>query len=636
MKEIYLDELTGCYNRRFLLYWVDNEIKRSNRYTTKFALMLIDIDNFRDINNNFGHLEGDRVLIELTEFLRGNIREVDSLVRYGGDEFIVLMPNTDTKGVVESAQRLLNNLNKAEIVNHKVLCSIGFSVFPDDGTTVEAIINQADNLLYQAKKQGKNRLGLKQKVIRKLQIPSPVTIGREDEATWCLTQLKEYNTIFVAGEVGIGKTRFALEIRDRLNTQIMLRGNAYAALSSVPYHPFKNMFNELINRDFALVQRVFKQIPEIYQAEVMKLLPSEGILKSSEVEGLDKYRLYNAVSEFILKMAEMASPNITILLVDDLHWIDRPSCELFDFLIRSIKNDIKIFGTYRVEEIKDSQFAEFLGMWAREKFYTQINLLPLNEKQTDQMLEAIMGSVPLTAAKFIYHESGGNPFYIEEILRELDRQRRLYWNGREWVFVKHPEVSIPRSIEETIKRKLKFLDPEMREFLEIAAVFGQEFVADIIALASKRNVGEILHAIDELRRLGFIKERVGENFFFSEDIVRQTVYHNIPRADLMHYHKLVGETIENFYHGSITNYVEQLAMHFTIANDTQKALDYSKKAALKAKGNYAHSLAINFFENALKYEDNLEEIFKIRFSLAEIKFLIGEYKQAIQDLNTCL
>lgn len=636
MKEIYLDELTGCYNRRFLRYWIDNEIKRANRYSTKFALILLDIDNFRDINNNFGHLEGDRALIEFTEFLRKNVREVDSLVRYGGDEFIILVPNTDTKGTIELTQRIFSNLNETNILDHKIRCSIGFSVFPDDGTSAEAIINHADNLMYQAKKQGKNRIGVKQKIIRKLQIPSPVTVGREDEAHWCLTQLKEYNTIFVAGEIGVGKTRLVLDIKDRLNTEIILRGNAYAALSSVPYHPFKNMFSELINKHFALVQRVFKQIPEIYQAEVMKLMPAEGILKAVQIEGLDKYRLYNAVTEFILKMSHMGSPNITMLLLDDLHWMDRPSCELLDFVIRSIKNNIKIFGTYRVEEIKASHFTEFLGIWAREKFYTQISVSPLNEKQSFQLLEAIMGSTPQSAAKFIYHESGGNPFYIEEIVRELERQKKLYWNGREWVFLKQLEVTIPRSIEETIKRKLKFLDPEIRQFLEIAAVFGQEFVADIIAMASKRNVGEILHAIDVLRRSGFVKERPGENFFFSEDIVRQIVYKNIERADLMHYHRLVGETIENFYRGSIPNYFEQLALHFTYANDAQKALDYSKKAAVKAKGNYAHNLAIKFFENALKYEDDIEEIFNIKFALAEIHSLTGSYKKAIEELNTCL
>lgn len=636
MRKIYFDELTGCYNRRFLRYWIDNEIKRANRFSTKFALILLDIDDFRHINNNFGHLEGDKVLIAFSEFLRSSIREVDSLVRYGGDEFIILMPNTNEKGTIELAQRIVNNLNENKIVNHSIFCSIGFAVFPEDGTTDEVLISQADSLMYQAKKQGKNRVGTRGEVVRKLQIPSPVTVGREDEAKWCLGQMKDYSTVFIAGEAGIGKTRLVFEIKDLFETQIILRGNAYAALASVPYHPFKNMFNELVNQDFGLIQRIFKQLPEIHQSEIMKILPAEGFMKSAPGEGLDKFRLYNAVTEFILTLSNFLSPTVTIVLVDDLHWLDRPSCELLDFLIRSAKDSVKIFGTYRVEEIKSAHVSNLLNIWAREKLYTQLMLSPLNEVQTRQLLRSIMGNIPQVASKYIYQESGGNPFYVEEIVRELEREKKIYWNGNEWMFVKNLAVNIPSSIEGTIQRKLSFLDQEIENFLKVAAVYGQEFVPEIIAIASNRNVGQILDAIDELCRLGFIKESSPDHFFFSEDIVRQIVYNGISRRDLMLYHRAVGETIETFHQNVLANFYEQLATHFTIANDPHKALLYSKKAAKKAEDNYAHSVAIKFFENALKYEDDIEEIFKMKFSLAEIYFLTGEYKKAIQQLNVCL
>ena len=140
MKEIYIDDLTGCYNRRFLYYWIENEIKRATRFGTKFTLILLDMDDFRDINNNFGHSEGDKVLIEFSSFLQTNIREVDNLVRYGGDEFLILMPNTDEKGAIELAQRILNNLNEIKILGYQICCSIGFSVFPDDGTIAECYL----------------------------------------------------------------------------------------------------------------------------------------------------------------------------------------------------------------------------------------------------------------------------------------------------------------------------------------------------------------------------------------------------------------------------------------------------------------------------------------------------------------
>ncbi len=636
MKEIYYDELTGVYNRKFLYYWIDNEIKRANRFATKFALLLLDIDNFRDINNTYGHLEGDKVLIEFTRFLRSSVREVDSLVRYGGDEFIILVPNTDMKGILDLAQRIIVNLNSLKMIGHTILCSIGFAIFPDDGMTIETLISKADNLMYQAKKEGKNQIGLKPEVVKKLIIPSPVTIGREDEANWCLSKLKEYKTIFIAGEAGIGKTRLTHEIKNRFMKASIMRGNSYAALSSVPYHPFKNLFRGLVTDEFTVVQEILKKMPLTQRSEVMKFFPDESALKTTMVDDLDKYSLFNSISLFFMNMAQSLSPLTIILLIDDLHWTDRSSCELLDFLMRNIKENVYIFGTYRVEEIKQSQISEFFGLWAREKLYTQLALSPLNQNQLSKLLEAMMGTVPPALARFVYQQGGGNPFYTEEIMRELERQKKIYWNGKEWVFMHKEGFVIPSSIEETILRKLNLLDRSISQFLEIAAVFGQEFNAEFLALVSKRNVGEVLDALDELTRTGLIKERARDIFFFSEDIVRQIAYHSISRADSAKLHRDVGAAIESYYHTNLPEYYEQLTEHFSRATDVSKILHYSELAALKARDHYAHKVAIKFYEHCLHYEDNIEKIYRIKFAIAEIAHYAGEYKLAMENLLTCL
>ncbi|MGB9721129.1 MAG: diguanylate cyclase [bacterium] len=635
MREIYYDELTGIYNRRFLYYWVDNEIKRANRFATKFGLIVIDLDDFRNINNNYGHLEGDKVLIEISNFLKKTVREVDNLVRYGGDEFIVLVPNTDEHGILDLAQRILTSLNQISIIGHKISCSIGCAVYPDDGTNIEALINYADGLMYQAKKDGKNRIGQKAEITKKLEFPVKTTIGREEELNWCLRQLKEYKTIFISGVAGVGKTRLALEVKKLFPECLYFKGNSYAALASVPYHPFRNMFKEFVNQDFALIQRVLKQIPEVFRQEIMKLLPEDKAV-STKIEELDKYRLFDSINLFFKTLTELLSPRAAILLIDDLHWTDRSSCELLDFLIRSPHNNFTILGTYRTEEIKAAPINDFFGIWARENLYSQLELSPLNEAQTFKLLEMIMGCVAQSTAKFIYRLSGGNPFYTEEILRELERQNKIFYNGKEWIFIFDKELKIPQSIEATILRKIQFVDSETKVFLEICAVYGQEFNDEIIALCAQKNVGETMDAIDRLLKLGFVKERGADIFFFGEDIVRQIVYRNINRADLTKYHRQTGEAIEKYFHSNLPTYYEILAHHFILANDPVKALFYSKQAGTKCKESYAHKQAVEFFISALKFEDNLDEIFKIKFSLSEIYYLMGENERAIDHLNACL
>jgi len=98
----------------------------------------------------------------------------------------------------------------------------------------------------------------------------------------------------------------------------------------------------------------------------------------------------------------------------------------------------------------------------------------------------------------------------------------------------------------------------------------------------------------------------------------------------------VGEAIDTAFHGSISDYYEELVNHFTYARNVPKTLDYSKKAALKARDNYAHTLALQFYETALKYEDNIEQIFQINLALADIHISIGHYSRALDLLRKCL
>ncbi|UCF70588.1 MAG: diguanylate cyclase [candidate division WOR-3 bacterium] len=636
MKGIYRDDMTNCHNRRYMYHWIENEIRRARRFGTKFALMLIDIDDFRAINNTYGHLEGDRILVKFAEFLRNNIREVDGIVRYGGDEFIVLMPNSTSNGATELGRRIIDALSRTELRTHRVQCSIGFSVFPDDGMKADGLVSHADSLMRQAKGAGKNRVCAKSEAVKKFRIPSPVFVGRDDETNWCLSQLKDHDTIFVAGDVGVGKTRLVMDINERLYAQIFLQGNAYEALSTVAYHPFKNMFAELMHKDSSLVEQTFKRLPPIHQSELMKLLPPSALLRAEHSEELDKFRLFHAISDFLSLLAESVYPATTIIFVDDLHWSDRPSIELLDFAMRSLKHNLKIFGTYRIVGKKNLPFSTYWSAWTKERLCAQITLSPLNETQTNTLLQAIMGTVPPTMAKQVFRESGGNPYFIEEILLEYERRGRLQWDGREWRVLRRDTGSFPSTTEGRIKGKLKWLDPELRSFLEIAAAYGQEFAPEVVATASKRNVGQILEALDELCRAGYLKNRHTGTYFFTEDIVRQVVHRNIMRANVPGYHEAVGEAIESVFHDDISSHYEELANHFALAKDAPRALIYSKKAAQKARDHYAHGLAVKFYERALKYEDDIEQAFEIELALAEINTTIGNYKKALAQLNACL
>jgi diguanylate cyclase (GGDEF)-like protein/PAS domain S-box-containing protein len=155
------DSLTGLPNRVLFADRIANTIATAKRYKRGFAVMYLDLDYFKNINDTHGHLVGDEVLKGVAERLRSTLRESDTVARFGGDEFVILEPVVD--GPTDSAdlaRKLHNALQEplmAHGVEHNVRASIGIALFPNDATTIDGLMEAADGALYQAKREGRNR-----------------------------------------------------------------------------------------------------------------------------------------------------------------------------------------------------------------------------------------------------------------------------------------------------------------------------------------------------------------------------------------------------------------------------------------------------------------------------------------------
>ncbi len=151
----HYDQLTNIPNRYLLLDRLAHLITQAKRNEHRFALLFIDIDKFKNFNDNNGHTFGDHVLIEVALRLKNSIRDSDTLARFGGDEFIILLENiSDKKAATIMTKTLEKALQKEFIVddeNIAIHCSIGIAMFPDDGTTAEKLIMTADKAMYLTK-----------------------------------------------------------------------------------------------------------------------------------------------------------------------------------------------------------------------------------------------------------------------------------------------------------------------------------------------------------------------------------------------------------------------------------------------------------------------------------------------------
>ena len=160
-----LDQLTGLYNRRVLNELLPLELARAKRYRLPLAVMMIDLDDFKTTNDTHGHLVGDALLTKIGKILRENTRISDTAIRYGGDEFLVIMPHTNAQQAAIVAEKILKKTARAEIQlldgsQIGVSISIGLGTFPQSGSENEKdLLEIADQNLYQAKQSGKGRIG---------------------------------------------------------------------------------------------------------------------------------------------------------------------------------------------------------------------------------------------------------------------------------------------------------------------------------------------------------------------------------------------------------------------------------------------------------------------------------------------
>jgi len=148
-----LDGLTGVYNHRYLHEILDRELMRARRYPQSLSLIMVDVDNFKKYNDTNGHMAGDELLKGLTNLFVRSLRNLDMVFRYGGEEFCILLIETNKDGARLAAERLLNLVR----LSLPTTISMGIAEFPTDSKEKDMLIDKADKALYQAKTTGKNK-----------------------------------------------------------------------------------------------------------------------------------------------------------------------------------------------------------------------------------------------------------------------------------------------------------------------------------------------------------------------------------------------------------------------------------------------------------------------------------------------
>ena len=156
---VYKDSLTKLYNQKFLEEVLERKIQAHNRYGEEFSVLFIDVDHFKKVNDTKGHLVGSKILVELGNLIKKNLRRTDYAFRYGGDEFVAILSRSELKQAQTVAEKIRKEVEKTQFSEGlNITVSVGIAGVPHHINTAEGVLKMADEAMYEGKKQGRNTI----------------------------------------------------------------------------------------------------------------------------------------------------------------------------------------------------------------------------------------------------------------------------------------------------------------------------------------------------------------------------------------------------------------------------------------------------------------------------------------------
>lgn len=628
----YIDDLTKVYNRRYLYENGKVEIKAYVDKNITFSIAWIDIDHFKSINDTYGHLKGDEVIKEFAKFIKKSLRLSDTVIRYGGDEFVCILPKMKKQDAEMTLNRIIKTCREVKHAGVPITMSVGISTYPDDCDDFEELLSIADDILYDAKRSGRDRLGSSRK--KRIEIPIKSFInrcGEKERLKQLLFNRKSGVKIaIIKGAVGIGKTRLAKELLSDFRGKEIVWSDCIALADNIAYYPIREIIKYRLQRQGA---EILESISSVYKVEISKLIPEVLSEAKTDIDRtdlvVDKYRLYESVKQLI-----DSGENEKVIIIDNIQWIDDDSIEVLKYLFRALKErPIKCILIHRTEETTQG-LLELAAFITREFDAREVALLCFSDNDIKQCIKAIIGEEPLDSlVEYITHESGGNPFYIEQLMRELVDQNYLELIEDKWHFKQPTKELVPKSVADIAMMKYQRLSEEGKQLLEIASVLGK-FDPELIQQVTEFNLGHIVGLIGDIENLGLVKE-IGSNLEFQDAISRNAIYeHCVTGVKRRMLHKKVAQVLEKRY--SEQEVLEELAFHYYRSKETDKGAEFCDKVGDHAKEIYSNHNAIKYYgwaEELLKDETDPEKVKKLiqcRMKKVKVLGLIGNPKKGME------
>ncbi len=605
---IFEDELTGIHNRRFFLSYLEHKVRWDAEDDFPISLLIIDLDSFKQINDTYGHDTGDQALTWFAGLLREVVQDQGLPIRYGGDEFMLLLPKAGSRDAREMADRLLQRtrdrpfrLREAE-ASVPISLSIGFATAPDDATSGRELFQAADTALFHAKRSGRDQVAGAAEVDPAKVFPKTALYrlkatgiaGRDDEmaiVSEALAAASRGHSQFIILEAtpGMGKSTFLETVRRNLggdDTFCVMKEAGDPRETYRPYYLAGRILLGLLNQREDKGSELLDELSDDEVEHLTHVLPQLGKPAARDPGGDGAARRQAIFTTLASLLPRVADFRPLVLIIDDLQFADEATLLLLRVLTQSQKLTLFVCGS-SLEFLKlsgeeeASPLERFYSVHHKELEIRRVKLRPLNEDDIAEYLKGVFPSLrtPNRFEAELARITQGNPLFLGEIIRKLVTDGKVSLVGREWVIDRLESGYLPRSLEEIVMQKIADLDEESRGLLERASTLGENTSLSVLTGSSELDENRVLQFLDRAEALGL----VSLDFQINDEIMRflgkrvlEITYGAIDKGRRRGLHEKVGEYQETLYRQRLLPSASLLAYHFKRSANQEKAQRYDQ------------------------------------------------------------
>lgn len=652
---IGIDSLTGLHDRSYLDDINDVYMRKDGAW----SLLMLDVDHFKLINDLYGHLSGDRVLHQLAHTIQINLKKTDTAVRFGGDEFMIILPDTPGEGALDLAQRLIYEAGRMSFPSGlHISLSIGVSQSREPDASILELVSRADKALYRAKEAGRGRVFFFTEDLMNTEAPeisSAHMIGRRPELQKLRQMVEESITessrfAVVTGETGVGKSRLVDELLNYCNFMkvLIVKYSAMEHIRRQPYsllvEPLKDAISVLSDHEMNIVRR---NIEPVHPA-TLELFPEfEASIIDDTIyfrEERLRFRIFRDIAVLISAISTMRP---LMFILDNLQWASEQDIGILSFVARNTP-DAHVFYLCLMRKDKGSE-TRFKKL-AAIRSSIPLLILDIPKLTTPETRNLLLFSlkdpnIPREAQDFLIAQSGGNPLFLRELLIAcIDSGYITSDRSGENIYNIPKDIAIPESLGQIITSKLSNISDEARDLLKIASLSPDHFNLALLEGLTGNDQVVLARSLDKCIKAGLIEEvregRSEVSFRFTHGAVRDFLSSELPDSLRFTYNQRIAGYFEELYDAGKEDLLTTVAYHYARSQDDSNAGRYALLAAKQASSRGANRDAIAwysvFIERTDESENDAELMFDVHINLGELFSITGNIDVADEHLKRAL